>query len=240
MILVVVLIAALMAAPPCTYDRDAMMALPLETFDRTKGQGWRPLADRPECRLEAADLLADDRKLHWATLRPAEVHGGYWHEGQLRAAAGQTKEAVRLLLAGVDPANPDDREDYALGTVAFLQHDLLALKAARARLAAQPEPAWFAAAADEGRRRGFIPTWPVSLDELDGFIACFDQPYAVAYSSACKPGAKPNRSQPAQRGRSRLELHRKRLGTRLVRPASGMADPDDVDDRAVYAIADDV
>lgn len=181
------------AAPDCSYDKAAMLALPPDKFDQDLKGGWRPLAEKPECRPQAADLIAAYRKAHWGRLESGDLHESYWHEGQIRAAAGQTGDAVRLLLAGVDPDSLDDAEDYAIGTVAFLNHDRAALEAARSRTAALPQPDWFAHARAEAARTGRRPpTWPPHLVELDMFLRCFDKPYAEAYyGPACAPAPKP-------------------------------------------------
>ena len=181
------MLAATIAAAPatCAYDKTAMLALPAETFDQDLKGGWRPLGNTPGCEGAAADLIEAYRKAHWGGLERSDLHESYWHEGQLRAAAGQSARAVPLLLAGVDPEGLGDPADYALGTVAFLNHDLASLKAARARIVAQPEPAWFKAGrADAKRQTGHEPTWPLYQGELDGFLRCFDKPYAEAYGSA--------------------------------------------------------
>ena len=125
------------------------------------------------------------------SLKENELEINYWHEGQLRAMAGQNDDAVRLLMAGVGPDSGADFEDYALGTVAFLQHDLGALKSARARLASQPEPPeWPKVREDIKKRNLGEGTWPPNLDVLDGLIGCFGKPYEEAYSSeGCRKGA---------------------------------------------------
>jgi len=173
----------------CAYDRATMLALTPEKFDQDKQGGWRPLAAKPSCRAAAVELLAAYRKAHWRELAPWQLHISYWHEGQIRALMGQNTEAVPLLLAGVDPAQAIDPADYALGTVAFLQHDLEALRAARGRMAAQPRPAWFDKVAAEMQAREHVtPQWPPNLDVLDGLIACFDKTYDEAYGD-CRPKA---------------------------------------------------
>jgi hypothetical protein len=168
------------AAPPssttCASDTGAALALSPQVFDQDATLGWRALAKSPECLAAAANLIAAYRKAHWGNVKPSELHVNYWHEGQMRAAAGQTNTARPLLLAGISPDNFGDFADYALGTVAFLDHDLAALKAARARLAATPEPQDFASTAKK-----YNISWPLNLDVLDGLIKCFDKPYREAY-----------------------------------------------------------
>ena len=186
------LLAALAAAPDtCAVDRTAMFALPAEAFDQDMSGGWRPLARRAACRTAAADLIRDYRETNRAKLKSSDLHLSYWHEGQLRAMAGEERTAVPLLLAGVASPDINDFTDYALGSVAFLLRDRAALESARARLAKLPRPAdWASTQAAFKAKFSFEPSWPPNLDALDGLLACFDRPYAEAYSATCRPKAK--------------------------------------------------
>ena len=170
----------------CAVDTAAMLKLDPAQFDQDRTGGWRPLADREGCEAAAADLLATYREAHWGALSAHQLHISYWHEGQLRASAGQSGRAIPLLMSGVDADDQIGFYQYALGTIAFLQGDLASLRAERDRLAAMPKPSWFAkAAAGAKAKSGSEPTWPLNLDVLDGLIACFGQPYKVAYG--CRP-----------------------------------------------------
>jgi hypothetical protein len=176
----------------CAVDTAAMLKLTTHDFDQTE-RGWRTLADRG-CNLEAAELIAAYRQAKWSKLNSNDVAFSYWHEGQSRAMAGRNTEAIPFLLAGVNPtADPAGSpialafSENALATVAFLQNDLAGLKAARARLAAIPEPAMFA----EMKRNSppelrAVLKWPMNLDKVDGLIACFGKPYAIAYGCDAK------------------------------------------------------
>lgn len=193
MLVLLAAIGALQAAEPvdpCAHDRAALLALSPEAFDQRMDSGWRPLASRPECREVAADLLAEYRAANWGSLSPDELHVNYWHEGQIRASLGQTARATRLLLAGVNPGGEANGfEEYAIGTVAFLNGDREALQAARDRLAATPAPAdWPDRVAAIREQLGVEVQWPMNLNVLDGLLACFGQPYRDAYRSSCRPG----------------------------------------------------
>lgn len=186
-ILAAILVQTSTAADDCVYDKEAMLVLPPEAFDQDLEGGWRNLSYKPGCKEAAADLLAAYRTAHWGSLTPAQLHVNYWHEGQLRASLDQRLRAKRLLLAGVNPAiTSDGFQDYALGTVAFLDNDRDALQTARDRLAATPEPEnWAESAARFKARFGAEMKWPINLNVLDSMLACFGRSYDEAYSG-CK------------------------------------------------------
>ena len=182
-------VPATVATDACAYDREAMMALSPDAFDQDLSGGWRALEEKPGCTEAAADLLKDWREAHRAELKIGDLHINYWHEGQLRAGLdGQTQRAIRLLMAGVNPqVDGDGFQDYALGTVAFLNGDRAGLEAARARLAATPEPDnWAEVTASFREKYNVQIKWPMNLDVLDGLIACFGKSYDEAYGD-CRP-----------------------------------------------------
>jgi hypothetical protein len=158
----------------CQVDTEAILRLSPSEFDQDPTGGWRTLTATPGCEVVIADLLAEYRRRNWGIFKEYELHLNYWHEGQVRAFAGQYDEAVPLLLAGVDPHAIGGFSEYALATVAFLQNNRQALKAARDRLAAVPRPE-------------FVPDgeWPPNLKIVDSLIACFGRPYSEAYSGHC-------------------------------------------------------
>lgn len=177
------------AEATCGHDRDALMALDVRAFDKTRGAGWRLVGNRRGCEAAAADLIRDYRLANAGKLVEGsadDLRGLLRHESQLRAAAGQVEAAIRLrehARYGGDP--PDQLYDEA--TIAFLRKDRAKLGAVRAELAALPKPAWFEeAAARAMAQHGLTVTWPPNLDAVDGFIACFDRPYAEAYSLSCR------------------------------------------------------
>ena len=74
-----------------------------------------------------------------------------------------------------------------MGTVAFLNGDRAGLEAARARLAATPEPDnWAEVTASFREKYNVQIKWPMNLDVLDGLIACFGKSYDEAYGD-CRP-----------------------------------------------------
>lgn len=171
----------------CTYDLPAMLALDEREFDSTAEIGWRVLGDTPGCEGAAADFIAAYRREH----PDSEGQTGLLHhEAQMRAANRQIEEAISLLkeVRALDTA--PEMLAYRDAEIAFLSNDREALVAARERLAGLPEPPGFIEAVERFRNSypNFPPpSWPTNLDVVDGFIACFGQPYAEAYEIACRP-----------------------------------------------------
>lgn len=178
-------LALVQAAEACPAPDAAMLALPLEAFDQSEG-GWRSL-DSDGCEGETADAMALYREVNAVALEGADLSSLLWHEGQLRAAAGQVDRAIPLLLADRDETDPVEAA-YVDATIAFLRQDRASLIAARDRLAAQPQPEGFAEAVARFREQYPDyppPVWPLNLDVVDGLILCFGQPYGEAYG--CRP-----------------------------------------------------
>ena len=156
------------------------------TFDQDPQLGWRSVTARTECRLEAADLLreyharlqARGEPVIWETGQgdvtlsdTGEVGILYWHEGQLRAFAGQTAEAASLFRKSLKPAgkNYGAWNQYALGSIAFLEGDLQELERNASVL------------------QEYNPDSP-NLRVLQRMIHCFGSTYAYAYgSTSCMP-----------------------------------------------------
>jgi len=179
-------------APDCTHDRARLLALDRLQFDQDMRGGWRPLSAKRGCELAAADLLRDYRQAH------ADEDGMlYWHEGQLRANAGQYAQAIPLLEHARKPAGTPDKagwNPYVDATVAFLRRDRAALARAHRTLAAVPPPSGEGAPVlkdgyveldmDNGEK--WKMRWPLNIDVIEGLEKCFDKPYAEAYGNACR------------------------------------------------------
>ena len=173
------------ATPDCRYDKPAMMALDERGFDQTMTGGWRVLA-AAGCDAQAADLIAEWRAGHPRDPRTAGLLN--WHEGQLRANAGQTPRAIALFDAARKPAEEDAGFGWNLyvdGSIAFLRRDLAGLDSARARLAALPRPSGYAPVGIDGKPRAYA--WPMNLNILDGLVACWNRSYKQAYGCAKPP-----------------------------------------------------
>ena len=180
----------LQAAPACpAVDRPRLLALDINAFDQDMTGGWRPL-NTAGCDVAAADLIRD-----YAAAHP-ELDAGRrgllaWHEGQLRANAGDAAAAIALMKRSRRPAAADAMgwNHYLDGTVAFLSRDRRALDAARAKLAALPRPASYAPVGPDGKPRAV--RWPPNLDVLDRLRDCWGQGYKAAYG--CEAGGRRKR-----------------------------------------------
>lgn len=198
LILFLAVLAACAAIPPanrCSHDKEALLALDENAFDQdlsNGGGGWRKIGNVPGCELAAAELISAYRAKY-----PSSSSTLAWHEGQMRASAGQYSLAIPLLLsAKKDPAKDmAGWNHYVDATVAFLRNDKTQLLQARDRLATVPYPA------DSGMpslRAGYIEfpaqpgkpamkiRWPPNIDVVEGFVACYGKSYDKAYSSLCR------------------------------------------------------
>ena len=160
----------------CAFDRSKMLALDEKGFDQDFTGGWRTL-EREECWLVAADLIRDYRQAKSPSSKIL-----YWHEGQMRAFAGQIELAILLFETTREPVYDSFGWNlYVDATIAFLNKDEPALLKARAILAKFPKPENVNLSFKDAQGRVFQATWPPNLHVVDGFIRCFDQPYKIAY-----------------------------------------------------------
>ncbi len=163
---------------PCTYDRDQMMALDQQAFDQDMNGGWRVLARDPACAAVTADLIRDYREAHRLTDTIL-----YWHEGQMRAEAGQYGAAIALFDRSRHAApDPFGWNLYVDASIAFLRGDRPALMRAREALSVLPRPENYEPRDPSGRRLSI--SWPMNLNVVDALIRCFGQSYARAYACA--------------------------------------------------------
>lgn len=159
----------------CIYDRAAMLALDQKLFDQDMNGGWRQLVNNG-CDVEGANLI----KL-WRETHAKQDSILFWHEGQLRANAGQTSPAIILFERSRKTSVEDAGLGWNLyvdGTIAFLRNDRKGLELARAQLAILPQPAGFPRTRSDGKPIA----WPLNLNVLDGFLTCWGQPYKKAYT----------------------------------------------------------
>lgn len=180
----------------CAYEREAMLALDVVTFDQTEGAGWRPLYDAG-CLMEAAQILRDWRERNSGNLSPDNRQDRVllrilaWHEAQMWAF-GERNELALPIFESSDVTSEGNSgtawNHYVSGTIAFLRRDRAALEAAITGLAAIPRPpGWDNAVGADGLPIA-LP-WPQNLDVLEGLLRCWDEPYAMAY--LCRNTARP-------------------------------------------------
>jgi len=167
--------------PDCSYDLDAMLALEREAFDQDlPSGGWRGLGNAG-CYVEAAELIRawrHEKRDHASIL--------YWHEGQMRAYAGQTKEAIALFRRTYTAPEGDGDfgwNFYVSGTIAFLNGDREALTKAIEGLSTVPEPSDNSFTRPDGTVVKM--SWPPNMNVLRGFEECWGKPYKKAYGSSC-------------------------------------------------------
>ena len=166
-----------------------MLALNEAEFDQNPAEGWRKVDSAPGCHLAAADLIETYRQEH-----PSHSRNLYWHEGQLRAFAGENEDAIALMENSRAPAMEDliGWNSYIDATIAFLEKNKQLLLKARNELANTapgkdlPQPKnGFIELPDANGQTMKLP-WPPNLDVVDGLIHCFDKSYKEAYNSSCR------------------------------------------------------
>jgi hypothetical protein len=162
----------------CMFDRAELLALDEHSFDQDMNGGWRAVAQHEECIEVAADLIREYRETRGLISTIL-----YWHEGQLRAEAGSTDEAIRLFEKSRKADDVFGWNLYVDASIAFLKRDKPALLAAREALARLPRPENFNPRDAQGHV--VYISWPPNLDFVDGFITCFDRGYKEAYGNNC-------------------------------------------------------
>ncbi|GIU66128.1 hypothetical protein [Candidatus Phycosocius spiralis] len=183
-------------APACGLSHpraDELLSLSFEQFDQDFQGGWRAVAEQEGCEASAAELIGAYVHKNREKVPTGRLSTLKWHQGQLLAASGKNREAIKAFKA-TKPQGDDAQNYYADATIAFLRRDRAAFDQARAGLAALPPPKnWEKAAADfEKRFNRPRPVWPMNLDVVDRLGTCFDQPYSKAYAGHCANGAPPH------------------------------------------------
>ena len=138
MILTMLLMAQAAPAEPapaapvatCIVDEEALLALSPEAFDQDFGGGWRKIAERPECRADAARIIALYREASTFWQRTMA-----WHEGQIRAELGETEAAIVLMQMARRPDIENGSANgqwnaYVDATIAFLNRDRAGVESA--------------------------------------------------------------------------------------------------------------
>ena len=178
---------------PCRYNRREMLNLSFKSFDQDLsdgGGGWRKLL-KPGCERVAANLIRDYRRKNGSTKNIL-----IWHEGQLRAMAGQYPQAVELFERSRHTQDEMGWNAYIDATIAFLEKDKPRLIAARDRLVKVEHSPEFPPLTNgyfqipNGSGKPIFIRWPPNIDVVDGLIKCFGKPYGVAYGMyelGCRP-----------------------------------------------------
>lgn len=164
---------------PSQNEREVMLKLSFKQFDQQQDSGWRPLYAK-QCYVQAAALLDAYMKRHPDTVRQQYMLP--FHTGQMFALAGQYGKAIDYMRKGYTDRKSStiDWNAFVDANIAFLEHDHSNLLKKRNRINRQPP-------LSEGPG---VPAWAVgkkmNLDVVDGFLACFDKPYADAYGDKCR------------------------------------------------------
>jgi hypothetical protein len=168
-------------APDCSYDLEAMLALDRSAFDQDMAGGWRVLGMKDGCEIATAELIRawrHEKRDHSSIL--------YWHEGQLRAEAGQTDEAIALFRLTYKSVALDAGfgwNNYVDGTIAFLEGDRETLSIAIERQRHLPMPQISMIRPDGTPAK---ISWPPNLKVLEAFERCWGKSYKEAYGTeAC-------------------------------------------------------
>ena len=159
-----------------------MLELEHQEFDQDLHGGWRNLAYKG-CTLEAAELIRE-----WRYRKRSHDSILYWHEGQLRAEAGQTEQAIDLFKLTYRQSDLDAGfgwNHYVDGTIAFLSDDRARLDRAVERLKAMPKPPEFEKEITFADGRKAKLDWPPNLKVLEGFQRCWGKSYKEAYGGEC-------------------------------------------------------
>lgn len=177
----------------CSYNKEELLALDEQAFDQdlsAGGRGWRAVAKTPGCELVTADLLADYRSAH-----PSASTMINWHEGQMRASAGDYEQAIPLLASAKSPPDHDKVgwNAYVDATIAFLEgnkpglldaHNLLAAVSFPQELGLPPPINGYIEFPSKDGQPAFKVRWPFNIEVVEGLITCFEKPYSEAYGSA--------------------------------------------------------
>jgi len=170
---------------------ERLLALPYKAFDADVFGGWRVIDYRPGCSLVAAAVIED--YIHHKrepSLLTSQLRMLNWHAGQTTAYENET-EALRFFRLTFENERADQLSDwdlYVVGTIAFLERDRPALETAFKQLSTRS-----VSLEVQARRRAYLEanpnitlppgfvTEPMNLPAMRGLLACFDEPYRIAY-----------------------------------------------------------
>ena len=164
----------------CLTPGTDYLGLDFMAFDQTMDAGWREVANREGCAVAAAELIKEYRTTK-SDLSEGMLSTMRWHEGQMRAEAGQNEHAIALFKTTYKDAEKDSFgwNYYVDATIAFLEQERDALNKAREQLAALPKPSGINMTDPDGNPVKI--DWPPNLKVVDNFLSCFGKDYAAAY-----------------------------------------------------------
>lgn len=170
----------LLSTSPCLSPDIDYMALAFQEFDQTMDAGWREVANRDGCAVAAADLIQRYRESK-PDLSEGQLNIMRWHEGQMRAEAGQNEQAVALFKQTYTEFDTMGWNYYVNATIAFIEQDAEALQHAHDQLVALPKPSEFKPLDADGKPMQI--DWPPNLKVVEQLMSCFGRSYADAYGT---------------------------------------------------------
>ncbi len=163
----------------CKADISDYLDQSADTFDQTD-TGWRGITANNNCYKEAAILIEQYRS------RVKDTSPLRFHEGQLRAYAGENDAASKLILSTLVPADRDimGHNHYKKATVAFLNQDREVFEEHLTLLKALPKPDNFILTDQYGNP--VKRPWPLNYGVLKRLDDCWGKAnYEQAYRSGC-------------------------------------------------------
>ena len=158
---------------------ETIVSLPFKEFDQTAGSGWRPFYEEG-CYSVASKLL-----IRYLTEHPEIAQQQFilpFHAGQLLAMAGDYEKALPFLEGGYTDIEMEyvNWNAFVDAHIAFITRDKKLLMESRDKISKQP---------GMPNEQG-VPEWAIgkkmNLDVVDGFINCFNKPFAEAYENDCR------------------------------------------------------
>ena len=181
----------------CVAKPEEYLALGYRDFDQgvkadphgaeRREWGWREVAARPGCETATAYLIAMWRTQHATEIDVNTREFLKFHEGQIRASAGDYAGAIPLIMSGYNrtPVQPEWTA-YVDAILAFLKSDEPGLLAARDRLLKVPEPAnWPKLQQLFREQAGQEMRWPMNIEATDMLLSCFGKGYPGGVNGSC-------------------------------------------------------
>jgi hypothetical protein len=146
-------------------SNDAFMNQSFQQFDQNLETGWRTLQLKRDY-LGAADAILQYQSVHAAQLNAGQKGSLSFHLAHVYAMAREKGKAIEWFQKSLTTGGMGNPA-YIQGFIAFLQGDKTALADARHTLATTNSGPWQAQ----------------DLDEMDGMLSYFDQPFEAAWGA---------------------------------------------------------